>query len=72
MKTISGIDLNAVATFETEAAAAAEEAKSGPSLPPPPPPPSPPPDLIEDDDDHASTHQGFILVLTVTALNFLW
>ena len=71
MKTISGIDLNAVATFETEAAAAAEEAKSGPSLPPPPPPPSPPPDLIEDDDDHASTHQCFILVLTVTALNFL-
>ena len=67
METIPGIDLNAVATFETEAAAAAEEAKYGTSLPSPPPPPS----LIQEDDDHASTHQGFVLVLTMTTLNFL-
>ena len=67
MKTIPGIDLNAVATFETEAAAAAEESKPGTSLPPPPPPPS----LIQDDDDHASTPLSVFLLLTMTALNFL-
>jgi hypothetical protein len=58
---------------EREATAAA--ATMPPSPPPPPispPPPGPPvPNLIQDDDDHASTHQGFILVLTMTALNFL-
>ena len=68
MKTIPGIDLNAVATFETEAAAAAEESKPGISLPPPPPPPS----LIQDDDDdHAPTPLSVFLLLTVTALKFL-
>ena len=70
MKTIPGIDSNAMATFETEAAAAAEEAKPGTSLPPPPPTPTPP-KLVLDDDDHASTHQGVFLVLTMAALNFL-
>ena len=30
-----------------------------------------PPNLIKDDDDHASTHQGFFLLLTMTALNFI-
>ena len=73
MKTIPGIDLNAVATFETEAAAAAEESNPGTSLPPPPPPPSPPPlpSLIQDDDDHVPAAHGLIILLTVTALNFL-
>ena len=70
MKTIPGIDLNAVATFETEAAAAAEESKPGISLTPPPSPP-PPPSLIQDDDDHVPAAHGLILLLTITALNFL-
>lgn len=39
---------------------------------PPPSPRNPPPlNLILDDEDHASTHQGFFLLLTMTALNFL-
>ena len=68
METIPGIDLNAVATFKTEAAAAAEESKPGISLPPPPPPPS----LIQDDDDdHAPTPLSVFLLLMMTTLNFL-
>ena len=68
MKTIPGIDLNAVATFETEAEAAAEESKPGTSLPPPPPPPS----LIQDDDDdHAPTPLSVFLLLMMTTLNLL-
>ena len=67
MKTIPGIDLNAVATFETEAAAAAEESNPGTSPPSPPPPPS----LIQDDDDHAPTSLSIFLLLMMTALNFL-
>ena len=68
METIPGIDLNAVATFKTEAAAAAEESKPGISLPPPPPPPS----LIQDDDDdHAPTPLSVFLLLMMTTLNLL-
>ena len=68
MKTIPGIDLNAVATFETEAEAATEESKPGTSLPPLPPPPS----LIQDDDDdHAPTPLSVFLLLMMTTLNLL-
>ena len=58
-----------------QTAAAATMSPSPPpnpvSSPPPLPPPTPPTKLITDDDDHASTHQGFFLLLTMTAVNFI-
>ena len=60
------MDATTLATFETEAAAAAAEAIA---TPPPPAPPAA--DLVKDVTSHASTHKGFFLVLTMTALNFL-
>tara|TARA_B110000003_G_scaffold151518_1_gene152340 strand:+ start:1517 stop:1822 length:306 start_codon:yes stop_codon:yes gene_type:complete len=68
LNAVPGVDITKLAMFETEAAAAAAEVVAPPPIPLPPNPP--PPSLILDADDHA-THQGFFLVLAITALNFL-
>ena len=71
--TIEGLDSSTLETFKKQATAAA--AMMPPSPPPPPvsspPPPPPPPDLITNANNHASVHQHFFLVVTMTALNFL-
>ena len=68
LNAVPGVDITKLAMFETEAAAAAAEVVAPPPIPLPPNPP--PPSLILDADAHA-THQGFFLVLAITALNFL-
>ena len=69
LKTIPGVDVTELATFETEAKAAAEEAEAqSPPEAAPLPPPSPPPPLVCDDDDHAPGRAGALLVTAFATL----
>ena len=76
LSTIEGVDSSTLETFKAQAPSAAATMPPSPppppvSSPPPPPPPKPPPNLIKDDDDHVPAAHGLIILLTVTALNFL-
>ena len=84
LSTIEGVDSSTLETFKAQATSAAATMPPSPppppvsspppppvSSPPPPPPPPPPPNLIKDDDDNVPTAHGLIILLTVTALNFL-
>ena len=65
LKTIDGVDVTTLATFENEAAAAAAEAIASP------PPPAPPAADLVNVTSHAATHQGLHLLLLVVASNFM-
>jgi hypothetical protein len=67
LKTVPGVDMGKLQTFETEAATAAEAE----TPPPPTPPPPPKPNLVLDDDDGTVGLVGKAGLLMATAFAIL-
>jgi hypothetical protein len=72
LKTVPGMDMGKLQTFETEASAAATATASEAQTPPPPTPPPPPkPNLVLDDDDGTVGLVGKAGLLMATAFAIL-
>ena len=69
LKTVPGVDMSKLQTFETEASAAAEATAAEAQTPPPPTPP--PPNLVLDDDDGTVGLVGKAGLLMATAFAIL-